>query len=173
MDHGLLVRASLGDARHRRISWPWRSLREAIQSNEFNALRSCFGKKRLIFLTVSEWPPKWPVLIQKKRGSQHLDILVNGTSLKKRKERRGRIVALRDPKTIEVLELPVGYVKDRFGKLCRTDIKRREPVPADGERIVRMLCASCSSRSWVIIGLSFPSATRTLASGACFRAAER
>jgi hypothetical protein len=31
---------------------------------------------------------------------------------------------VRDPKTIEVLELRVGYVKDRFGKLCRQDIKR-------------------------------------------------
>ena len=31
---------------------------------------------------------------------------------------------MRDPKTIEVLELRVGYVKDRFGKLCRQDIKR-------------------------------------------------
>jgi len=30
----------------------------------------------------------------------------------------------RDPKTIEVLELRVGYVKDRFGKLHRQDIKR-------------------------------------------------
>src|SRR6266481_8554252 len=38
--------------------------------------------------------------------------------------KRGRIVAVRDPKTIEVLELRVGYVKDRFGKLCRQDIKR-------------------------------------------------
>jgi hypothetical protein len=34
------------------------------------------------------------------------------------KVKRGRIVAVRDPKTIEVLELRVGYVKDRFGKLC-------------------------------------------------------
>ena len=40
------------------------------------------------------------------------------------KVKRGRIVAVRDPKTIEVLELRVGYVKDRFGKLCRQDIKR-------------------------------------------------
>ena len=31
---------------------------------------------------------------------------------------------VRDPKTIEVLELRVGYVKDRFGKLHRQDIKR-------------------------------------------------
>jgi hypothetical protein len=31
---------------------------------------------------------------------------------------------VRDPKTIEVLELRVGYIKDRFGKLCRQDIKR-------------------------------------------------
>ena len=31
---------------------------------------------------------------------------------------------MRDPKTIEVLELRVGYVKDRFGKLLRQDIKR-------------------------------------------------
>ncbi|WP_407158325.1 tyrosine-type recombinase/integrase [Bradyrhizobium sp. STM 3557] len=38
--------------------------------------------------------------------------------------KRGRIVAVRDPKTIDVLELRVGYVKDRFGKLCRQDIKR-------------------------------------------------
>jgi hypothetical protein len=36
----------------------------------------------------------------------------------------GRIVAVRDPKTIEVLELRVGYAKDRFGELCRQDIKR-------------------------------------------------
>jgi integrase len=40
------------------------------------------------------------------------------------KVKRGRIVAVRDPKTIEVLELRVGYVKDCFGKLCRLDIKR-------------------------------------------------
>jgi hypothetical protein len=40
------------------------------------------------------------------------------------KVKRGRIVAVRDPKTIEVLELRVGYAKDRFGKLCRQDIKR-------------------------------------------------
>ena len=40
------------------------------------------------------------------------------------KVKRGRIVAVRDPKTIEVLELRVGYVKARFGKLCRQDIKR-------------------------------------------------
>ena len=33
---------------------------------------------------------------------------------------------MRDPKTIEVLELRVGYVKDRFGKLCRQDIKRAD-----------------------------------------------
>jgi hypothetical protein len=33
------------------------------------------------------------------------------------KVKRGRIVAVRDPKTIEVLELRVGYAKDRFGKL--------------------------------------------------------
>jgi integrase len=31
---------------------------------------------------------------------------------------------VRDPKTIEVLELRVGYVKARFGKLSRQDIKR-------------------------------------------------
>ena len=31
---------------------------------------------------------------------------------------------MRDPKTIGVLELRVGYVKARFGKLCRQDIKR-------------------------------------------------
>ena len=43
---------------------------------------------------------------------------------KMEKVKRGRIVAVRDPKTIEVLELRVGYVKDRFGKLCRQDIKR-------------------------------------------------
>ncbi len=40
------------------------------------------------------------------------------------KVKRGRIVAVRDPKTIEVLELRVGYIKDRFGKLYRQDIKR-------------------------------------------------
>ena len=40
------------------------------------------------------------------------------------KVKRGRIVAVRDPKTIEVLELRVGYVKASFGKLCRQDIKR-------------------------------------------------
>ena len=38
--------------------------------------------------------------------------------------KRGRIVAVRDPKTIEVLDLRVGYVKNRFGKLNRQDIKR-------------------------------------------------
>jgi hypothetical protein len=43
------------------------------------------------------------------------------------KVKRGRIVAVRDPKTIEVLELRVGYVKKRFGKLLRPDIKR--PLP--------------------------------------------
>jgi hypothetical protein len=33
--------------------------REARQRNEFNALRYCLGKKRLIvFQGVSEWPPK-------------------------------------------------------------------------------------------------------------------
>ncbi len=37
---------------------------------------------------------------------------------------KSRTVAVRDPKTIEVLELRVGYVKKRFGKLCRQDIKR-------------------------------------------------
>ena len=31
------------------------------------------------------------------------------------KVKRGRIVAVRDPKTIEVLELRVGYIKKRFG----------------------------------------------------------
>jgi integrase len=40
------------------------------------------------------------------------------------KVKRGRIVAVRDPKTIEVLKLRVGYVKDRFGKLLRQNIKR-------------------------------------------------
>jgi hypothetical protein len=40
------------------------------------------------------------------------------------KVKRGRIVAVRDPKTIKVLELRVGYIKDRFGKLYRLDIKR-------------------------------------------------
>ena len=40
------------------------------------------------------------------------------------KVKRGRIVAVRDPKTIEVLELRVGYLKDRFGKLHRQNIKR-------------------------------------------------
>ena len=40
------------------------------------------------------------------------------------KVKRGRIVAVRDPKTIEVLGLRVGYIKGRFGKLCRQDIKR-------------------------------------------------
>src|ERR1700761_5760696 len=39
------------------------------------------------------------------------------------KVKRGRIVAVRDPKTIEVLDLRVGYVKERFGKLCRQEIK--------------------------------------------------
>jgi hypothetical protein len=32
---------------------------------------------------------------------------------------RFRIVAVRDPKTNEILELRVGYVKSRFGKLSR------------------------------------------------------
>lgn len=40
------------------------------------------------------------------------------------KIKRGRIVAVRDTKTIAVLELRVGYVKARFGKLSRLDIKR-------------------------------------------------
>ena len=40
------------------------------------------------------------------------------------KVKRSRIVAVRDPKTIEMLELRVGYVKHRSGKLCRQDIKR-------------------------------------------------
>jgi hypothetical protein len=40
------------------------------------------------------------------------------------KVKRGGIVAVRDPKTIEVLELRVGYVRDRFGKLNRQNIKR-------------------------------------------------
>ncbi len=44
------------------------------------------------------------------------------------KVKRGRIVAVRDPKTIEVLELRVGYVKKRFGKLCRQDIKRPDAL---------------------------------------------
>jgi hypothetical protein len=38
------------------------------------------------------------------------------------KVKRGRIVAVRDPKTIEVLELRVGYIKDRFGKLLRQSV---------------------------------------------------
>jgi hypothetical protein len=38
---------------------------------------------------------------------------------KAEKVKRGRIVAERNPKTIDVLELRVGYVKDRFGKLLR------------------------------------------------------
>jgi hypothetical protein len=48
------------------------------------------------------------------------------TKKKVEKVKRGRIVAVRDPKTIEVLELRVGYVKDRFGELCRQDIKRSD-----------------------------------------------
>jgi len=37
----------------------WRSLREVKQDSEFNALRNCLGKKRLIaFQGVSEWLPK-------------------------------------------------------------------------------------------------------------------
>jgi hypothetical protein len=33
--------------------------REARQSNEFNTLRNCLGKKRVIvFQGVSQWPPK-------------------------------------------------------------------------------------------------------------------
>jgi hypothetical protein len=50
-----------------------------------------------------------------------------------------KIVGVRDPKTIEVLELRVGYVKDRFGKLCRQDIKRPDvlafmrPYEAEGK----------------------------------------
>src|SRR5260221_8280644 len=39
------------------------------------------------------------------------------------KVKRGRIVAVRDPKTIEVLELRVGYVKDRFGLSHHEEIK--------------------------------------------------
>jgi hypothetical protein len=41
------------------------------------------------------------------------------------KVKRGRIVAVRDPKTIEVLELRVGCVKDRFGKVtCSNRVGR-------------------------------------------------
>ncbi|WP_027579438.1 hypothetical protein [Bradyrhizobium sp. Ai1a-2] len=41
------------------------------------------------------------------------------------KVKRGRIVAVRDPKTIGVLELRVGYLKDRF--------RRPSPLPQAGE----------------------------------------
>ena len=49
------------------------------------------------------------------------------------KVKRGRIVAVRDPKTIEVLELRVGYVKTRFGKEKATPrewlkLRRQRPL---------------------------------------------
>jgi hypothetical protein len=39
------------------------------------------------------------------------------------KVKRGRIVAVRYPKTIEVLELRVGYIKGRFGLSRHEEIK--------------------------------------------------
>jgi integrase len=44
------------------------------------------------------------------------------------KVKRGRVVTVRDPKTIEVLELRVGYLKGRFGKLQRQEIKRPDVI---------------------------------------------
>jgi len=69
------------------------------------------------------------------------------------KVKRGRIVAVRDPKTIEVLELRVGYVKDRFGKLLRQDIKRPDVLAfmrsyeAEGKLETRDACAASVSKS--------------------------
>jgi hypothetical protein len=81
------------------------------------------------------------------------------------KVKRGRIVAVRDPKTIEVLELRVGYVKDRFGKLCRQDMVdigagrsvdqrtrfARRPKPAKPISTSLLRCSSSSSRSTQVI----------------------
>ena len=41
-----------------------------------------------------------------------------------RKIKRGRLVTVRSPETIALLERWAGYLKDRFGKLYRQDIKR-------------------------------------------------
>ncbi|MGY4503231.1 hypothetical protein ACVWYH_007188 [Bradyrhizobium sp. GM24.11] len=64
-------------------------------------------------------------------GSRHFGQWADEWLAKKKVEKvkRGRIVAVRDPKTIEVLELRVGYIKKRFGKLCRQDIKRPDCSP--------------------------------------------
>jgi hypothetical protein len=50
------------------------------------------------------------------------------------KVKRGGIVAVRDPKTIEVLELRVGYVRDRFGKLIGRTSSGRTRVQTFGKR---------------------------------------
>ncbi|WP_245471199.1 hypothetical protein [Bradyrhizobium genosp. SA-3] len=39
-------------------------------------------------------------------------------------KKKAKNVAVRYPKTIEVLELRVGYIEGRFGELCRQDIKK-------------------------------------------------
>lgn len=43
---------------------------------------------------------------------------------KTEKIKRGRLVTVRSPETIALLERWAGYLKDRFGKLFRQDIKR-------------------------------------------------
>ncbi|WP_245473703.1 hypothetical protein [Bradyrhizobium zhanjiangense] len=69
------------------------------------------------------------------------------------KVKRGRIVAVRDPKTILVLEIRVGYVENRFGKLCRQDIKRPDVLAfvrsyeAEGKLETRDRVAASASKS--------------------------
>src|SRR5262249_8572605 len=71
-------------------------------------------------------------------GRRPPDLSSNGPTRGSRRRRGGKTKAAGTPpwatprtpqglceaKSIEVLELRVGYVKDRFGKLCRQDIKR-------------------------------------------------
>jgi integrase len=70
------------------------------------------------------------------------------------KVRRGRIVAVRDPKTIEVLQLRVGYVKARFGKLSRQHIKRQDVLAflrcyeAEGKLETRDRVRSIGEQIW-------------------------
>jgi integrase len=66
------------------------------------------------------------------------------------KVKRGRIVAVRDAKTIEVLELRVGYGKDRFSKLSRQDTE-----PRDVTRVFKLISASWTrARFGNIVGLA-------------------
>jgi hypothetical protein len=73
------------------------------------------------------------------------------------KVKRGRIVAVRDPKTIEVLMLRVGYVRDRFGKLLRQDIKRPDVLAfmrfyeAEGKLKPATACAVSMSKSAIML----------------------